>query len=61
MRKNIFNLMKETPEERDKRQSVEKPITQNKANRLINEQIKEADANDANNTGKGTDKAPLSK
>jgi hypothetical protein len=59
--KNIFNLMKETPEERDKRQSTENRTTQNKANALINKSIKEADANDASNPGKGTDKAPVSK
>jgi hypothetical protein len=58
--KNIFNLMKETPEDRDKRRSEERTI-QNKSNALINKSIKEADANDASNTGKGTDKAPISK
>jgi hypothetical protein len=59
--KNIFNLMKETPEERDKRQAETKPVAQNKANALINQSIKEANANDASNAGKGTDKAPVSK
>lgn len=59
--KNIFNLMKETPEQREKRQAEDKPVAQNKANALINKSIKEADANDASNTGKGTDKAPVSK
>jgi len=59
--KNIFNLMKETPEERDKRQAETKPVAQNKANALINQSIKEANANDAINSGKGTGKAPIPK
>lgn len=58
--KNIFNLMKETPEQRDKRQAEEKPVIQNKAKALINNAIKEA--NDADgNPRKGTDKTPISK
>ena len=58
--KNIFNLMKETPEERTKRQAEQNPVIQNKAKALINNAIKEA--NDADgNPRKGTDKAPVSK
>jgi len=56
--KNIFNLMKETPEERDKRQAEEKPIATNKSNALITNAIKEAD--NADNAGKGTDKKGVS-
>lgn len=59
--KNIFNLMKETPEQRDKRQAEEKFLAKNKANALINKSIKEANENDASNAGKGTDKAPIPK
>ena len=58
--KNIFNLMKETPEERTKRQAEQNPVIQNKAKALINNAIKEADNADGN-PGKGTDKAPVSK
>jgi hypothetical protein len=58
--KNIFNLMKETPEAREKRQAEEKNVVQNKAKALINNAIREADNADRNTT-KGTDKAPVSK
>ena len=58
--KNIFNLMKETPEERTKRQAEENPVIQNKAKALINNAIKEADNADGDSK-KGTDKTPVSK
>lgn len=58
--KNIFNLMKETPEQREKRQAEERPTPQSKVNRLISDSIKEANNADAN-SGKGTDQAPVSK
>jgi hypothetical protein len=58
--KNIFNLMKETPEERTRRQAEEKPAVQNKTNALIKNAIKEADNADGDSR-KGTDKAPILK
>lgn len=52
--------MKETPEQREKRQAEERPTPQSKVNRLISDSIKEANNADAN-SGKGTDQAPVSK
>ena len=52
--KNIFNLMKETPEERETRQAKDKPIATNKANSVINNAIK--GANNADDDKKGNDK-----
>jgi hypothetical protein len=58
--KNIFNLMKETPEERAKRQAKENPVIQNKSKAIINNAIKEADNADGDSK-KGTNQAPISK